>query len=399
MSDTPAAASSGKIFLVLFLAIFLACLGNGLVVPLLPVYAHDMGASSFLIGMIFGVFSLSRMFMLPLVGQLSDSVGRKPFITCGLLIYFSVSTLFIFADSVLLLLLVRFIQGGASAMILPIAQAYAGDMTPPEQEGRIMGFIQLAIYGGLSAGPVLGGVAKDIYGIEFSFVLMGSVCLAGLILSQALLPPVKTEAAASLPVNAVKLRYFKILKNRRVVGLCAFELAYIMCIGSVWSFVPLIADARFQLPTVSIGVIITLSVLVSAAIIVPMGRLADRYNKKRLMVAGGSIVAASMFFLALVQFSWQLYAVSILIGIGGGIAAPSVMALAVVAGRESGGMASMMSLLAVANSFGMIAGPVLVGAIIDHLSARVGFMTSGTLMCLALAFSMRAIFGDKKQER
>jgi MFS transporter, DHA1 family, multidrug resistance protein len=147
MSDTPAAASSGKIFLVLFLAIFLASLGNGLVVPLLPVYAHDMGASSFLIGMIFGVFSLSRMFMLPLVGQLSDSVGRKPFITCGLLIYFSVSILFIFADSVLLLLLVRFIQGGASAMILPIAQAYAGDMTPPEQEGRIMGFIQLAIYG------------------------------------------------------------------------------------------------------------------------------------------------------------------------------------------------------------------------------------------------------------
>jgi len=225
------------------------------------------------------------------------------------------------------------------------------------------------------------------------------VCLAGLILSQALLPPVKTEAVASLPVNAVKLRYFMILKNRRVVGLCAFELAYIMCIGSVWSFVPLIADARFHLPTVSIGVIITLSVLVSAAIIVPMGSLADRYKKKRLMVAGGSIVAAAMFFLALVQQAWQLYAVSILIGIGGGIAAPSVMALAVVAGRESGGMASMMSLLGVANSVGMIAGPVLVGAIIDRLSGSVGFMTSGTLMCLALVYSMRAIFGDKKQER
>lgn len=106
-----------KIFTILFLSIFTAVTGVGIVVPLLPVYARDLGASGFSIGLIFGGFSLSRSFFLPWFGRLSDAHGRKPFLVMGLFFYFIISICFIFANNVFTLVVVRLIQGVASAMI------------------------------------------------------------------------------------------------------------------------------------------------------------------------------------------------------------------------------------------------------------------------------------------
>ncbi len=390
MSDN---SKTTRILITLFIAIFSSTLGSGLVVPLLPGYAHTMGASGFLIGMIFGAFSLSRTVMLPFVGFMSDSRGRKPFITLGLFVYFIASVLFIFADNIVFLILIRFIQGGAAAMILPIAQAYAGDITPHEKEGTVMGLVHLALYGGLSSGPVLGGFVKDIYSIDASFMSMGVICLSGFILSIYFLPPVTLEVSASFAGRPGQ--YLSMMKDRRVTGLFTFRLAYTMCIGSIWSFAPLIADIKFNMESVAIGVVITLSVLISAVLMAPMGILADRGNKKILMITGGGITAASMFLLAMVEYPWQLYLVSVVIGIGGGISVPSVMAVTVIAGRKYGSMASMMSLLTLAHSFGMMAGPVIIGLMMDMVNVSIAFAISGILMSIATMLIPWLIFSEK----
>jgi DHA1 family multidrug resistance protein-like MFS transporter len=72
-----------KIFGILFFSLFVTVTGVGIVVPLLPVYAHDLGASGFYIGLIFGAFSLSRTLFLPYFGRLSDRKGRKRIILPG----------------------------------------------------------------------------------------------------------------------------------------------------------------------------------------------------------------------------------------------------------------------------------------------------------------------------
>ncbi len=128
-----------KIFAVLFFSIFGAVLGVGIVVPLLPVYAHNLGSSGVYIGLIFGSFSLSRTFFLPFFGRQSDIRGRKPFIAAGLLAYAVISIAFIYSTRVEALIFVRFIQGIASAMIMPVTQAYIGDITPAGREGFVMG--------------------------------------------------------------------------------------------------------------------------------------------------------------------------------------------------------------------------------------------------------------------
>ena len=123
-----------KIFTTLFFSILAAVMGVGIVVPLLPVYAHDLGASGVYIGLIFGAFSLSRTFLLPYFGRVSDRKGRKPLIVTGLFAYALVSIAFILSSTVETLIALRFLQGIASAMIMPVSLAYVGDITPIGRE-------------------------------------------------------------------------------------------------------------------------------------------------------------------------------------------------------------------------------------------------------------------------
>jgi MFS family permease len=96
--------------------------------------------------MIFGAFSLSRTFLLPFFGRLSDRRGRKPLIVCGLFCYALISLAFMGAGSVETLILVRFFQGIASAMIMPVSQAYVGDITPVGSEGLSMGLFNMSVF-------------------------------------------------------------------------------------------------------------------------------------------------------------------------------------------------------------------------------------------------------------
>ncbi|MFH2132496.1 MAG: MFS transporter, partial [bacterium] len=95
-----------RILVFLSIANIVATLGQGLVVPLLPGYAHDLGASGFMIGLIFGVFSVSRSVLLPYFGWLSDIKGRKMFITAGLFFYFLTSIAYYYSQHVHALILI-----------------------------------------------------------------------------------------------------------------------------------------------------------------------------------------------------------------------------------------------------------------------------------------------------
>jgi DHA1 family multidrug resistance protein-like MFS transporter len=232
-----------KIFATLFFAIFATVTGVGIVVPLLPVYAHDLGAGGFYVGMIFGAFSLSRTFFLPYFGRLSDLKGRKPLIVPGLFAYTAVSLGFIFLKDVNSLIALRFIQGIASAMLMPIIQAYVGDITPPGKEGFTMGLFNMSMFCGLSIGPLLGGVIHDRFNLQTSFVCMGLLALIGFFLCLFLLPPVGSEkyAASGKSPN----HWQQLISDRHLAGVFLFRFSHVLCIGIIWAFLPLLAKLKF----------------------------------------------------------------------------------------------------------------------------------------------------------
>jgi len=372
-----------KIFGTLFFSILAAITGVGIVVPLLPVYAHDLGASGLYIGLIFGSFSLSRTFFLPYFGRLSDRRGRKPLITIGLLGYALISVAFIASYDVETLILLRFVQGIASAMIMPVTMAYVGDITPPGREGYTMGLFNMSVFVGLSIGPLIGGIVHDHYSLHAAFACMGLLALVGFVLSVLLLPPTRSETAASGDKTPCSWR--QLLLDRNIAALFAFRFVYTACIGVIWGFLPVFCDAEFVLSSSAIGVLVMLGVFVSGLIHVPMGVLADRMNRKNMVVIGGLIVAFAVLSFEWAGGFWDLFAINVLFGIGGGISMPALMALAVLKGAGRNAMGAVMALLTLGHSLGMLVGSVAAGLTMDAFQLRQAFMFGALLMVAGVA--------------
>ena len=369
-----------KIFGTLFFSLFAAVTGVGIVVPLLPVYAHQLGAGGLAIGLIFGSFALSRTFFLPYFGRLSDRKGRKRLIVVGLVSYACLSMAFIMADSVSFLVIIRFFQGIASSMMMPAIQAYVGDITPPGREGFTMGFFNMSIFFGLSLGPILGGGIKDYWGLNASFLIMGLLSLVGYFLSLAFLPPVHAETV--LQKKRVPLPWKKLLGDREIMGLFIYRLNYTACIGILWGFLPVLADTEFGLSSATIGFLVMLGVFISGIIHLPMGYVADRINRRTMIICGGMLVAVGMVYFAWATSLTDLIVASALFGFGGGISMPAHMAIAVFKGSQSDAMGSLMGLMTMAHSLGMLVGSSLAGIMMDIFDLRDAFFM-GTFISIA----------------
>jgi MFS family permease len=378
---------SRRVFGVLFLSIFAAIMGVGIVVPLLPVYARSMGASGFYIGMIFGAFSLSRTFLLPFFGRLSDRRGRKPFIVCGLFCYALISLAFMGAGSVETLILVRFFQGIASAMIMPVSQAYVGDITPVGSEGLSMGLFNMSVFWGLSVGPLAGGLISDRFSLDAAFGCMGLLALVGCLASLLFLPSTRSELVVSRSQAAISWKL--LLRDREIAALFCLRFAYTACIGIIWGFLPVFADSAFALTSSAIGVLVMLGVFISGLIHVPMGYLADRLNRPAMILVGSLTVSAAILGFTWTRGFWSLFAVNVLFGIGGGVAMPALMALAVIKGNRTAAMGSVMGLLTMAHSLGMLAGALLAGMMMDLFELRHAFILGcGVMLCGSLLFGI-----------
>lgn len=373
---------------VLALAIFATMLGNGVVMPFIPLYSQQFGAEGFTIGVLFGSHSASRTFLLPFIGRASDRRGRKEFLLWGLALYAASSVAFLLADSLFVLTLVMALQGVATAMVQPISMAYVGDLTPKGQEGRYSGYINTAFLGGVAGGPVLGGVVRDLYNMQASFILLGILSLLSLILLWLFLPEVRheknTRTTTHLPLREIFSCY-------PLVGMSVFRLSYAAANAAIWVFVPLLAAQLLALSTSQIGLLISLNVLVSTVMQAPCGRLADRVtNKVTLIVIGGLISAVSLALFPLATTYWHLVVLNLLVGAAFGLAYPAHMAVA-MENAKGFGMGTVMSLLLTVHSFAMTVGPMLFGLVIDLYSLNGVFYSGGlfgllvTLACYVLS--------------
>jgi MFS family permease len=354
-------------------------LGNGVVMPFIPLYAQQFGAASVGAGVLFSAHSAPRTFLLPLIGPASDRMGRRAFLLVGVLFYAVSSVAFLLANSLLLLLVVMAVQGVATAMVQPVTMAYVGDLTPKGKEGAYSGYINTAFLGGVAGGPILGGVIKDAWSMEASFVALGGLSVLAFLLMFFWLPdPPKHKAAAN--VVAPPLR--ELFSCRPVLGVACYRLGYAFASTITWVFVPLLAAHMLPLKTAQIGALISLNVLVSTVLQAPFGRLADRMSKANLIALGGVVSAVAFSAFPLASSFWHLLVLSVFTGAATGVAFPAHTALAMENARGLG-MGTVMSFLLTVHSFGMTVCPVLFGLLADHVGIGSTFYGGGLLCAVA----------------
>ncbi len=367
---------SGPLF-VLSVALFATMLGNGVVIPFIPIYAQEFGASGVAVGILFGAHSASRTFLLPLIGRASDRHGRKAFLLWGLFGYALSSVAYLLANSLLTLIVIMALQGVATAMVQPVSMAYVGDLTPKGKEGAYAGYVNTAFLGGVAGGPILGGVIKDLFNMQASFILLGVLSLLSLLLLLFFLPEVQKHHVAEKKEIA---SWHTVLSARPILGVALFRVVYALSSTLIWVFVPLLSASLLPLTTSQVGALISLNVLISTVLQSPCGRLSDRMNKAVLIGIGSLISAVSLAGFPLTSTFWHLLVLNALVGAGFGLAYPAHMALA-MEHTPGSSMGTVMSTLLTVHSFGMTIAPPVFGIVVDYYNLSSMFYSAG-LLCV-----------------
>ena len=363
-----------KVFPILAVSLFSAMLGVGLVSPLLPLYAQDMGATGTQLGIIFAAYGISNSILTPIMGRLSDRRGRKIFLIIGLLFYSIISLGYVWAADVSQLTLVRAIQGAAGAMIIPIAMAYIGDLSPEGEEGKWTGYANAAFFSGFGIGPLLGGALAERFGINASFYAMGGLCLLAFLVAIRFLPRIEQRKIGEKSRLSLK----EMSTSPIIRGLFSFRLVQAVARGGIMTFLPIFAAASIGLGTTLIGILLTVNFLPMIALIALGGRLADRFNKKTLVILGNLLYLITVTLIPLANTFWQQVWLSIPRAIGGALSMPAATAMTVEEGRKFG-MGSTISILMMAMSIGMAVGPTLSGVISDLVGVNAVFYFGGAI--------------------
>lgn len=383
------------------LAVFIALLGIGIIIPVLPQLAVSLGASGFDLGIIIAAFSLTRGLLQPIVGSYSDRYGRKRFMALGLCAYCLVGVLIPLATSVGNLICVRALQGVGAAMIVPVAMAYVSSLTPAGQEGKYMGVINSAVFCGIGFGPIIGGLIFDYWGFAPVFYAMAVLAASALVLVLSTLPPslvVHTKQHMGILQNMGKM-----CRRKRSLGILIARFATVLMIVPTMAFLPLIMAPWDKTSALHVGIVIACRTIMNAALQIPMGAVVDRLNKVLLLIFGCLCMVSALVFIPSTKNLSTMIGLYLFLGAGESVLWPLLSAYAAEEGRTHFGHGAMMGVFNFAMSIGVFTGAIFSGVSIDKWGAGISFYL---LAAATLVLTLYAAFlivagerGDKTQEQ
>jgi|TARA_B100000959_G_scaffold28220_1_gene27190 MFS family permease len=347
-------------------------LGFGIISPLLPVYATNIGATGLWLGIIFAGFSVSRTFSMSIIGRLSDKQSKKRIIVFGLLLYTVISVLYIFASDVYFLTLVRMFHGLASVMVVPIAMAIVGEISVEGEEGIQMSTISTSRVLGRGFGPLIGGAIYAAFGMSSVFLVMSGLSVVAFVMVLLFIPDTK-----DLGVQKNTLSYRQVLKSVRIRGLFLYRFARAINLGVFFVFLPLFATV-IGLSVFEIGVLISSILVLTALLQRPFGYLADRFDRLNLIIFGFIFSAIPLFILPHTSNFVELIFICSFIGVGRALSMPPSLALTIEIGRKIG-MGFAMGLLSTAMGIGMITASLTSGFLLDFYGINFPFYFAGII--------------------
>ncbi len=334
--------------IVIFLAIVLDAVGIGLIFPILPALlrqvAHTDNVAPY-IGAMTALYAAMQFVFAPVLGALSDRLGRRPVLLISLAGAAVNYLLLAFAPNLVLLFVGRAIAGLTSANI-SVAMAYITDISPEEKRARRFGLFNAMFGIGFIIGPVIGGALGDTW-LQLPFVAAAALNGLNLLLAFFMLPESRTPSREALDLSALNpLKPLRsVLAGRGLLPIVAIFFLFSAtgeAYGTCWA---LWGGDTFQWNGLwiglSLGIFGVCQTLAQAFLPGPAVRLLGARATILIGIAG---VSAALVVMALARESWMIFAIMPLFALGGiGVPALQVLATSKVDGGEQGQLQGVLA--------------------------------------------------------
>jgi MFS family permease len=354
--------------------------GFGIVMPILPFYADEHGASATVLGTIFTAYAAAQFVFAPLWGRLSDRVGRRPVVLLTvagtslslLLLGLAPSLAWIFAARCL---------AGAFAANLGVASAYIADVTAEEERTRWMGMLGASFGVGFVLGPAIGGLLSP-FGHAVPLLAAAGLAAANLGFAALALREPPRHAAASGRAPSTRAA---VLRDPLVRRLCLVNLAFSLGVTQLETLFAFFVKDRFGYGERDVAfLLVAMAVLMGGIQGGGMRALAARFPERTLVVGGAALLALG--FAALPgagSLGWLLAALGAA-AVGRAIFQPSVMSMTSMA-AAAGARGAVMGAFQAAAAIARVAGPLAAGWLYDREIAAPFWLAAALYLAVAWA--------------
>ncbi|AVH73635.1 MFS transporter [Nostoc sp. 'Lobaria pulmonaria (5183) cyanobiont'] len=267
--------------LILFTAGLLFWSSLSSLLPTLPLYINDVGASKQEIGLVMGSFAIGLLLFRPMLGRLADERGRKIVLLIGTIVAAIAPFGYLATRSIGLLILVRIFHGISIAAFTTGYSALVTDLAPAETRGEIIGYMTLATPIGLAIGPALGGYLEATSGYGILFLLSAELGFVALLeILQVTNPPVQMQEQT----EGEDRKFWQILASPRVRVPTIVMLLVGLSLGAVHTFVALYLKSTEV--DFNGGLFFTAAAISSFSIRVFAGKASDRFGRGLFITFG-----------------------------------------------------------------------------------------------------------------
>lgn len=381
----PAPTGHARALATVWFTLFLDLVSFGIVIPVLPFYAKNTGASEGLIALLATAYSAAQFVMSPVLGRLSDRHGRRPV----MLISIAGSTLAMltlgFAQALWMLFLSRTISGVCNANV-STAHAYVADRVPPHQRARYMGMMGTAVGLGFIVGPSLGGLLARPDWPQFPFFVGAGLSLLNFIMAVLWLPESHRPRAHAGPPpprpSLLAVARDPAFWSGQIGVMVAIYFGFFCAFAAMEATFALFTEATFGWGEQETGKFFafvgTIIVLFQGVIV---GRAVATIGERRSLAVGLTMSATGFSLLSVSPaWPWVLLGGFFVAG-GNGLIMPSMSAL-VSRNSTSDNQGINAGFAQSAGALGRIAGPMIAGVLFELIGPRAPMGSSAVLVVL-----------------